>query len=98
MTPNYWAGTVEETGPAIDRVLDHRPKPDIGNEYQHWVHMDANSVTELEPYSVQKKDFEYLVRTPRNNTRPCSNHATDQMAGQSSLSFHMGGIQHGRRK
>ncbi|KAJ4296768.1 ATP-dependent DNA helicase Hrp3 [Kalmusia sp. IMI 367209] len=46
MTPNYWAATVEDTGPAIDKVLDHRPKPDI----------------ELDPYSVQKKDFEYLIK------------------------------------
>lgn len=30
MTPNYWAAATEESGPAIDKVLDHRPKPDIG--------------------------------------------------------------------
>lgn len=31
MTPNYWAAAAaEEAGPSIDRVLDHRPKPDIG--------------------------------------------------------------------
>ncbi|KAL5438051.1 hypothetical protein PMIN07_005582 [Paraphaeosphaeria minitans] len=47
MTPNYWAAAAaEDTGPAIDKVLDHRPKPNI----------------ELDPYSVQKKDFEYLIK------------------------------------
>jgi chromodomain-helicase-DNA-binding protein 1 len=32
MTPNYWAvaAAAEDNGPAIDKVLDHRPKPDIG--------------------------------------------------------------------
>lgn len=30
MTPNYWTAGIEESGPTIDRVLDHRPKPDIG--------------------------------------------------------------------
>lgn len=31
MTPNYWAAAAaEDTGPAIDKVLDHRPKPDVG--------------------------------------------------------------------
>jgi chromodomain-helicase-DNA-binding protein 1 len=31
MTPNYgWATTVEDTGPVIDKVLDHRPKEGIG--------------------------------------------------------------------
>ena len=25
-TPNYWATALEETGPIIDKVLDHRPK------------------------------------------------------------------------
>ena len=29
-TPNYWGTTVEDTGPAIDKVLDHRPKEGIG--------------------------------------------------------------------
>lgn len=30
MTPNYWATTVEDTGPVIDKVLDHRPKEGVG--------------------------------------------------------------------
>jgi chromodomain-helicase-DNA-binding protein 1 len=32
MTPSYWAAAAaaEDAGPAIDKVLDHRPKPDIG--------------------------------------------------------------------
>ncbi|PVH98766.1 chromo domain-containing protein 1 [Periconia macrospinosa] len=46
MTPNYWAAAPEETGPAIDRVLDYRAKDDI----------------ELDPYSVTKKDFDYLIK------------------------------------
>ena len=29
-TPNYWGAAVEDTGPGIDRVLDHRAKADIG--------------------------------------------------------------------
>ena len=29
-TPNYWSATVEDTGPGIDKVLDHRPKEDLG--------------------------------------------------------------------
>ncbi|KAF2637079.1 hypothetical protein P280DRAFT_492703 [Massarina eburnea CBS 473.64] len=46
MTPNYWATTVEETGPAIDRVLDYRPKDD----------------SELDVWDVTKKEFEYLIK------------------------------------
>lgn len=46
MTPNYWAAAPEEAGPAIDRVLDYR----------------AKDGTELDPYSVNKKDFEYLIK------------------------------------
>lgn len=30
LPPNYWATAVEDTGPAIDKILDHRPKSDIG--------------------------------------------------------------------
>jgi chromodomain-helicase-DNA-binding protein 1 len=30
MTPNYWAPTEEDTGPIIDKILDHRPKDDAG--------------------------------------------------------------------
>ena len=29
-TPNYWDATVEDTGPAIDKVLDYEPKPGVG--------------------------------------------------------------------
>lgn len=64
MTPSYWATTAEETGPTIDKVLDHRPKPDIGMSCQPVDTIWAKLVTELDPYSVQKKDFEYLVSTP----------------------------------
>ncbi|KAF2108545.1 chromodomain helicase-like protein [Lophiotrema nucula] len=46
-TPNYWANTVEDTGPAIDRILDHRAKVDI---------------EDLNPRRAQKSDFEYLVK------------------------------------
>jgi chromodomain-helicase-DNA-binding protein 1 len=44
-TPAYWANNVEDTGPVIDKILDHRPKEGI----------------EIDPYYAQKKDFEYLV-------------------------------------
>jgi chromodomain-helicase-DNA-binding protein 1 len=30
ITANYWANATEETGPAIDKVLDHKPKEGIG--------------------------------------------------------------------
>lgn len=29
-TPNYWANTAEETGPIIDKILDHRPVEGTG--------------------------------------------------------------------
>lgn len=31
LTPNYWANATEETGPIIDKILDHRPKDGTGN-------------------------------------------------------------------
>ncbi|KAF2866719.1 P-loop containing nucleoside triphosphate hydrolase protein [Massariosphaeria phaeospora] len=46
MASNYWADTVEETGPIIEKILDHRAKPD----------------TDMDPFTLQKKDFEYLVK------------------------------------
>ncbi|KAL6702600.1 ATP-dependent DNA helicase Hrp3 [Coniothyrium glycines] len=45
-TPNYWANAVEESGPIIDKILDHRPVEG----------------TELDPFHAQKKDFEYLIK------------------------------------
>jgi chromodomain-helicase-DNA-binding protein 1 len=30
MTPNYWAVAEEDTGPIIDKILDHRPKEGSG--------------------------------------------------------------------
>jgi len=45
-TPSYWATAVEDTGPVIDKILDHRP----------------TEGTELDPYYAEKKDFEYLVK------------------------------------
>ncbi|KAH7388799.1 chromodomain helicase-like protein [Pyrenochaeta sp. MPI-SDFR-AT-0127] len=45
-TPNYWATATEETGPIIDKILDHRPKDG----------------TELDAYYAQKKDFDYLIK------------------------------------
>jgi chromodomain-helicase-DNA-binding protein 1 len=30
MTPNYWATAPEDTGPVIDKILDHRPKDGLG--------------------------------------------------------------------
>jgi chromodomain-helicase-DNA-binding protein 1 len=32
MTPNYWATAPEDTGPVIDKILDHRPKDGLGKE------------------------------------------------------------------
>jgi chromodomain-helicase-DNA-binding protein 1 len=34
-TPNYWAPEPEETGPIIDKILDHRPKAGTGTTYRH---------------------------------------------------------------
>ncbi|KAF2856229.1 chromodomain helicase-like protein [Plenodomus tracheiphilus IPT5] len=45
-TPSYWATAVEDTGPIIDKILDHRPLDGI----------------ELDPHYVEKKDFEYLIK------------------------------------
>jgi chromodomain-helicase-DNA-binding protein 1 len=33
MTPNYWSTAVEDTGPAIDRVLDYRASADTGMSF-----------------------------------------------------------------
>jgi chromodomain-helicase-DNA-binding protein 1 len=30
MTPNYWATAPEDTGPVIDKILDHRVKDGLG--------------------------------------------------------------------
>ncbi|KAF2272566.1 uncharacterized protein EI97DRAFT_452925 [Westerdykella ornata] len=47
LTPNYaWTMAAEDTGPVIDKVLDHRPKEGL----------------ELDPASVEKTDFEYLIK------------------------------------
>ncbi|KAF9696258.1 hypothetical protein EKO04_006107 [Ascochyta lentis] len=45
-TPAYWASVPEETGPIIDKVLDHRPPEG----------------TEVDPSYAEKKDFEYLIK------------------------------------
>jgi len=62
-TPNYWATAAEYSGPAIDKVLDHKPKPDLGLSpgYSGSCVAVADHTLELDPYSIQKKDFEYLV-------------------------------------
>jgi chromodomain-helicase-DNA-binding protein 1 len=45
--PNYgWNTTAEDTGPAIDVVLDHRPKEGI----------------DLDPRQPSKSDFDYLIK------------------------------------
>jgi chromodomain-helicase-DNA-binding protein 1 len=31
MTPNHWDAAEEDTGPIIDKILDHRPKDGDGN-------------------------------------------------------------------
>lgn len=31
MTSAYWANAVEDSGPVIDKILDHRPKDGLGN-------------------------------------------------------------------
>jgi chromodomain-helicase-DNA-binding protein 1 len=35
-TPAYWANNVEDTGPIIDKILDHRPKEGIGTIDPLW--------------------------------------------------------------
>ncbi|OCK85920.1 chromo domain-containing protein 1 [Lepidopterella palustris CBS 459.81] len=44
-TPNYW-GTTEDYGPAIDTILDHRPKESV----------------EIDPWNPHKKDFDYFIK------------------------------------
>lgn len=34
MTSAYWANAVEDSGPVIDKILDHRPKDGLGNREQ----------------------------------------------------------------
>lgn len=34
-TPNYWVTAAEETGPMIDKILDHRPKEDTSMILAH---------------------------------------------------------------
>lgn len=34
MTSAYWANAVEDAGPVIDKILDHRPKDGLGNTEQ----------------------------------------------------------------
>ncbi|OAL50586.1 hypothetical protein IQ07DRAFT_587238 [Pyrenochaeta sp. DS3sAY3a] len=46
MTPNYWANATEETGPVIDKILDHRPKDGTDYDYHY----------------ASKHDFEYLIK------------------------------------
>ena len=29
-TPNYWVNAAEDTGPIIDKILDHRPTEGVG--------------------------------------------------------------------
>ncbi|KAF2496183.1 hypothetical protein BU16DRAFT_526699 [Lophium mytilinum] len=45
-TPAYWETVVEDTSPAIDVVLDHRPQEG----------------TEVDPAMATKKDFDYLIK------------------------------------
>jgi chromodomain-helicase-DNA-binding protein 1 len=34
-TPNYWAVAEEDTGPIIDKILDHRPKEGTGTTLKY---------------------------------------------------------------
>src|SRR5690349_19611289 len=45
-TPAYWVNAPEESGPIIDKILDHRPLEG----------------TEIDPSYAQKQDFEYLIK------------------------------------
>ncbi|KAF2002774.1 hypothetical protein P154DRAFT_544173 [Amniculicola lignicola CBS 123094] len=62
MTPNYWGPTVEDTGPAIDKVIDHRPKEDSGTFPSRECPTPANLHPDLDPENAQKKDFDYLIK------------------------------------
>ncbi|KAH7130759.1 P-loop containing nucleoside triphosphate hydrolase protein [Dendryphion nanum] len=45
-TPNHYSPLVEDAGPSIDKVLDHRPKDEA----------------DLDPLYAEKADFEYLIK------------------------------------
>ncbi|OCL09033.1 chromo domain-containing protein 1 [Glonium stellatum] len=45
-TPNYWGAAAEDNSPAIDIVLDHRPKENSG----------------LDPRNPHKKNFDYFIK------------------------------------
>ena len=43
-TPNYWAAAEEDTGPIIDKILDHRPKDGTGMLTKHSITAHANNI------------------------------------------------------
>ena len=50
VTPNYWAAGVEETGPAIDAILRHRPRE------------DTTSPETAKSRRPGRDDFEYFIK------------------------------------
>lgn len=64
MTPHHWAAVEEDTGPIIDKILDHRPKEGAGKTTTTLSVRTLMSVPEFDPFHVNKLDFEYLVSVP----------------------------------
>lgn len=65
MTPNYWAATEEDTGPIIDKILDHRPKEGTGTLLVSFV---------IHALIVFRARF--LPRTEEGFRVPCKPHRT----------------------
>jgi hypothetical protein len=61
ITANYWANAVEENGPVIDKVLDHRPKEGIGTLHVRSFVVTCLRIAELEDGNALKAEFDYLV-------------------------------------
>ena len=61
MTPNYWAGAVEETGPAIDKVLDHRFIEGGKSRNSLCVPAINSRIIVVEYKNGTRGNFEYLV-------------------------------------
>lgn len=96
MTPNHWAVAEEDTGPIIDKILDHRPKEGTGKPTGDSLIHSLICISELDPFHAEKKDFEYLVSAFHTTTQ-CTTHMSDsrqtgQMAGQSPLPLDVGGL------
>ena len=62
LTPNYWANTYDESVPAIDAILNHRPREDISKHCQLCcVRGNADDAQDRDLLNPGRDDFEYYV-------------------------------------